>query len=1697
MSPEEKDRVRESNTESRRDVRAKMPPEEKGKEKEKRGRRVKEGKKMEQQFCRGHIYDDSRQLQTVWILENEKKKRTKKEANGGVKIVKKYVFREELDSVKSRFVLDPRKPNEEDQKFINDQIERGFRFKHAKGMKGNVGGGNYYRFGPWTRNPIQDSLVRTLSRGEEGTELDGVIRTDFPGEMILETSFTLGSMDYTCKYCGAKGFEGEVQNWYGKKEDRVVDFGCLCCKRGQVSGIRDFNLPSELDQLYTDQEDPTAKRFREKSRLFGNGMAMSSVTIEKGWKNRCYNNKMSSMLTASGQFFRRIGPMIHKAGRTPKAIQCWFFGPEEAATYRIRNAFGPPENAKSKKKEILDRTIFTKLHKILIKAKNKYIETFLSVKDYVAKRNVGDVVLALHANESTNNLIHKGRLNAPCVKEVAVLMPNEIGADHERLLTFNYKTPNDSVGLQFIPDYHRCYDPLQYPLIFPDGQDGWHFELKHTLLDHVNFMMMDRDGITNPILCGNGIGQQFILDQYCKVELERLRWVELNQKTIHAELYSGLTDSIKKSDNMQQNLKHTGRRVILPSTFIGGDRYMHQQYMDSMALFQHFGRPHLFDTMTANPQWKEIQDYLKPDQTAFDRPELVARVFKLKKQQLIREIHAQSIFGKCVARTHCIEFQKRGLPHVHILIWLETEKHADPTLIDKIICAEIPKATIEVPNEDNPGTFKDVTNPLFTKVTSSMLHGPCGHHNPSRSCTSAGSCKYNYPKDYIYRTELNEDGYPRYRRRSPQDGGEEYQTYRNNKKYTFTNSDVVPYSKYLTQRFDCHNNLEWCHSIGAIKYIFGYINKGSDQATVEIKVSTGDDWTETAEIVVENEVIDYKTKRYISTAEGCWRLQRNEVAERKPAVFRLNVHLPDQHTVYYNPDDCDIDNFEHKLEQSRTTPLTAFFDLNKRLKEKKKNETIEDTKKREVERDAVSKLLYRQIPEHYKWEKKSWKERKNETGNGANQISRIYSVSPIETERYSLRLLLNHVSGKDSFQDLRTVDGKVMPTFHAAAVALNLVKDDYIWIECMKEASETQTNINRLRSLFTTILLHCEVGSPSAFYDSCVSSLCIDRRHKYKEEFVNHPRLKHLVDGSAPLEDLANNDPSWTLERYAQNSCLINIQFLLAKENRTLEAFGLPVPDLEREQYIAVVLADDWLSSISDQTLELTQEKAELYFKENHPKLNMDQRHVFDTLTSLLEDYIEFEKNGKIPREKEGSLVFLDAPGGTGKTFTLNVLICWVIMKERLVAPTAASGIAATMLHNGRTAHNQFKIPINVTPDSTCNINEESNLALFLRKVLLIIIDEATMLDKWCYETLDRSMRELTDYKQTKFGGKIVLVSGDFRQLLEVIPGANRAKTVSRCLKGSDRLWDEHVIHLKLQENMRVKNAVAAHPDDEDFKRQLFDYEQWLLDLGEGKISSHQNIVEIPTRMCKDTKEDVIDAVFDDFEANIGNPQYYQSRAIVAATNEIVNEINNNMTERLPGELTTFNSIDTVGDDDNPTSFPSEFLNKLQLSGMAEHELFLKENSVVILLRNMDINAGHCNGTRYFVKTIGKYRLVLKKLSSEGNENDVLILPRIPMTSSAGTKLPFVLKRLQFPIKVAFALTINRSQGQTFAGKLGILLPRSVWTHGQLYVTFSRCGNPNNVFVWADQDEFKEFIHENKLQPGKYYSRNIVYKEVV
>ena len=141
--------------------------------------------------------------------------------------------------------------------------------------------------------------------------------------------------------------------------------------------------------------------------------------------------------------------------------------------------------------------------------------------------------------------------------------------------------------------------------------------------------------------------------------------------------------------NEQQKDDEHNPFVVLPSSFTGGDRYMHQKFQDSIALIQKYGKPHFFLTMTCNPKWEEIKNALKPGQCAQDRPDICSRVFQLKKRELLLDLTSRNLFGVVKARTHVIEFQKRGLPHMHLLIWLE-DFRATPDILDNFISAEIP-----------------------------------------------------------------------------------------------------------------------------------------------------------------------------------------------------------------------------------------------------------------------------------------------------------------------------------------------------------------------------------------------------------------------------------------------------------------------------------------------------------------------------------------------------------------------------------------------------------------------------------------------------------------------------------------------------------------------------------------------------------------------------------------------------------------------------------------------------------------------------------------------------------------------------------------------------------------------------------------------------------------------------------------------
>ncbi|MGI9458930.1 MAG: hypothetical protein ACR2NF_02935 [Pirellulales bacterium] len=332
-------------------------------------------------------------------------------------------------------------------------------------------------------NKLEHRDRRAKEDGKKRSQPRASVRDDSELDAVEEylAGDEEGNMDITCVHCGAKGFQQENQ---GTK--KRPNLGSICCCNGQVDGIADYNLPPALEHLYVDEVDPLAEHFTQHTRTYNNGMSMSSLALEKGkrWQTRAH--KLESMLTSSGQL---LGPLIKEDGTRPKCVQAYFYGPEEATYYRLKNFPNIP-----KKERVTYETVFKQLHGILMNAGNRYIQSYLGVKDYVEqhlKDKVWDVKLSLHANESADDRVHSGRLNVPTVKEIAILLPNDLTAKHERQVVFNYMQGDGQSGLRFIADFHKAYDPLQYPLLFPDGQDGWHDDLPHTSLQHVNFMLND------------------------------------------------------------------------------------------------------------------------------------------------------------------------------------------------------------------------------------------------------------------------------------------------------------------------------------------------------------------------------------------------------------------------------------------------------------------------------------------------------------------------------------------------------------------------------------------------------------------------------------------------------------------------------------------------------------------------------------------------------------------------------------------------------------------------------------------------------------------------------------------------------------------------------------------------------------------------------------------------------------------------------------------------------------------------------------------------------------------------------------------------------------------------------------------------------------------------------------------------------
>ncbi|KAL8142758.1 hypothetical protein V2J09_015790 [Rumex salicifolius] len=458
------------------------------------------------------------------------------------------------------------------------------------------------------------------------------------------------------------------------------------------------------------------------------------------------------------------------------------------------------------------------------------------------------------------------------------------------------------------------------------------------------------------------------------------------------------------------------------------------------------------------------------------------------------------------------------------------------------------------------------------------------------------------------------------------------------------NRYVVPYNAELLLKYNAHINVEWCNRSASIKYLFKYINKGHDRVTVAISNSYANIQNDSD----VDEIKDYYNCRYLSACEAAWRIVGFDIHYRYPSVQRLTFHLPGKQSIFFGDDD----------------PIDDVVD---------------------------------NFPGEFVWLKSSntWKIR-----DKGRSVERIHHASPGSGEMYYLRVLLNHIKGPTSFEELGTIEGMLYSTFKEACYALGLLDNDKEYIDGITESS-FWGSAHYLRSLFV-VLLTWKLLADDIIYSYQMNKL--DKLSQKNGRYLSNYK---------------------TMLKVVQSLISDGVNKLIQQE----------------VQYDRGCLADEHTKLLS--------------------RFTDEQKGVYDEIMNAI------LSNG-------GGVFFLYGYGGTRKTFIWRALSACIRSKGEIVLTVASSGNAALLIPSGRTAHSRFNIPIKITKVSTCEIGAGTDLFELICAARLIIWDEAPMMNIYCFEAVDKTLRDILCAKNPHaskhpFGGKVVVFGGDFRQILPVI----------------------------------------------------------------------------------------------------------------------------------------------------------------------------------------------------------------------------------------------------------------------------------------------------------------------------------------
>ena len=1478
----------------------------------------------------------------------------------------------------------------------------------------------------------------------------------FDWDFLLEDHFPVlyCKKQKPCKYCKTELWEFEPRS--------------LCCKNGRHVNLKALTITDDepMYDLYFG-DDAISKSFIRNPNEYNNHFALSSFGC----------NSIPDYYQLNGlTCFSIHGQMRHRYQRSSRGEYSYFEG----------LIFDPSHMNRKFKSIKLDEDVVKAIAPILNECNVLFRHIITQYDQHKDDENVTDLSIILQDNTSATN--HHAISGLPTSPEIAVLIkkvendgrnssykndivfklkPHVSHLDVERSqleeLIGSDSVINESESFYSVRATHPVSDALAFPFIHYKGQSGWHKELrvkskrtsdrgkmvKVSQIDWYKRQAIQRPDEINVALHARKLTQKYFCTSYIACEDYRLNWYKRNQKNLRIEMY----DEFKRWVNSGAS-GATGQPIILPATFIGSPKWYKRKTLEAIAMVLGIGKPDFFITFTGilflrnkilfivlfyigNITWPEITENLQFGQQWTDRPDIVCRVFFSKLKKLLYLLTDKHVLGKSKACVWTVEFQKRGIPHAHILLTMQSSHKIRNTLeLDKIISAEIPD-----PNQ-NPR--------LYDIVTSFMLHRDCIKYSKIATCIHNERCRFGFPKPYIDCTTFQEGAYPAYRRRAPANGGRVFRkriqkrkkrnlstmqneminfdnTEINDEKYDYiSNQWVVPYNPVLLLLFNCHINVEFCTSILAVKYITKYVYKGPSTISYTLKKDYEPD-----------QILYYQQSRYVTAIQAMYRLLEFKLHSKTIPVIILQVHLPNKKPIVFYEDES-IENLRKKVKKNKKSTLQTWFELNI----KAANGEMDVT-------PSPLSLTYTDAVSYFSIKKSNneWIPREK----ASKAIGYVRTPRSTKSELWHLCLLLRHVKGAKSFDELKTFNGELCDTFAQCCGKHGLLSDDdYMW--ALLSDVQMLDSGPQLRNLFCTLLISNGQFDADKLWNKFKIGMSVDLRPK-------RTRQRRLLD-SLTQKNTREKDM-----RKGYNRALTIIAQQLATVNYRLEDFKLPVPkDIDG-------MSRELLEHKFDNEI---QQRYKDQYEQQYSQLNDEQRVIVDTV---------------IKGEKK--FIYLNAPGGCGKTFVAQTICAYFRGNNQIVLNVASTGIAATLLDNGKTVHSQFKVPIDITEESTCAINDGSHKGLveLLQKASLIIWDEAPMSHRLVFECV-------WHYLEKKRGSDNMipmLLMGDFRQCTVVVPRADQATIVQSSICNST-IWKEKFDKKKLNINMRVLNAMN---DDVTDVREMKRWTQYQLSIGndsiakvdfDGKVS---NKIKLDNEIISDcnTVEDFVDYIYPDFHNQYNNLEYLSNRGILTPLNYHVNEINEICYEKLPSVEKTYYASHSFFDESfNPLN--DEILNNQPFDGMPASILKLKKDTMVMCIRNLNPSIGLRNGTKLKVLNM-EQRYIECQIITSSHRGNIVHIPRISFKSDV-KKHSLQFTRTQFPLKLSYGMTINKSQGQTLK-YVGLYLPVPVFDHGQLYTAISRCGNKDNFRVFIVKDVEQGVIEEDGEKT--HYTKNIVYRD--